>query len=78
MTATTCRKLCSPPGRAVQLHPGLTPDTYYAILVGGANTDGAWRGMVTIFELIDPRPYKNQSPVNGRLIYTVIYMRDRL
>ena len=50
----------------------------YAVLVGGSNGDGAWRGMVTIFELIDPRPHKNQSPVYGRLIYTVIYMSDRL
>jgi len=54
--------------------------TVYAVLVGGSNGDGAWRGMVTIFELIDPRPYKNQSSVYGRLrlIYTVTYMSDRL
>ena len=52
--------------------------SFYAILVGGSNGDGAWRRMVTNFEFIDPRPYKIQSPVYGRLIYTVIYMSDRL
>jgi len=31
--------------------------TLYAVLVGGGNGDGAWRGLVTIVELIDPRPY---------------------
>jgi hypothetical protein len=50
----------------------------YAVLVGGANGDGAWRGLVTVFELIHPRPYTNQSPFYGRLIYTVIYMSDCL
>jgi hypothetical protein len=34
--------------------------------------------MVTIVELIDPRPYKNQPAVYGRLVYTVICMGDRL
>ena len=29
-------------------------------------------------ELTDPRPYIFQSAVYGRLIYTVIYMSDRL
>jgi hypothetical protein len=48
------------------------------VRVEGANKDGAWRAMVTICELIDPRPYKNLSPVYERLIYTVIYMSDRL
>jgi len=46
--------------------------------VGGSNGDGAWRGLVTILELIDPRPYIFQFAVYGRLIYTVIYMSDRL
>ena len=46
--------------------------TTCAVLVGGSNGDGAWRGQVTIVELIDPRPYIVQSPVYGRLIYTVI------
>ena len=46
--------------------------------MGGSNGDGAWRGLVTIVELIDPRPYIFQSAVYGRLIYTVIYMSDRL
>jgi len=50
----------------------------YAVLEGGANGDGAWRGLVTIVELIDRCPYKSQSPVYGRLIYTVTYMSDRL
>ena len=54
------------------------PDSCYAVLVGGSNGDGAWRGLVTIIELIDPRPYIFQSAVYGRLIYTVIYMSDRL
>jgi hypothetical protein len=30
----------------------------YAVLVGGSNGDGAWRGLVRIVESIDPRPYK--------------------
>ena len=34
--------------------------------------------MVAIVELIDPRPYMFQPAVYGRLIYTVIYMSDRL
>jgi len=40
--------------------------------------DGAWRGLVTIVELIHPRPYIFQTLVHGSLIYTVIYMSDRL
>ena len=52
--------------------------TSYAVLVGGSNGDGAWRGLVSIVESIDPRPYNFQSAVYGRLIYTVIYMSDRL
>jgi hypothetical protein len=40
--------------------------------------DGAERGMVQIWELIDPRPYTNQSPVYGRLIFTVIDMSYHL
>ena len=52
--------------------------TYYAVLVGGSNGDGAWRGLVTIVELIDPRSYIFQSAEYGRLIYAVIYMSDRL
>ena len=50
----------------------------YAILVGGSNWDGAWRGLVTIVQLIGPRPYMFQSAVYVRLIYTVIGMSDRL
>ena len=34
--------------------------------------------MVTNVELTDPRPYIFQSAVYGRLIYTVLYMSDRL
>jgi hypothetical protein len=45
---------------------------------GGANGDGVWRGLVTIVELIDLRPYIFQPAVYGRLIYTVMYMSDRL
>ena len=44
----------------------------------GTNGDGAWRGLVTIVELIDPRPYIFLSAVYGNLIYTVIYKSDRL
>jgi len=54
------------------------PAANYAVLVGGANGDGARRGLVTIVELIDPRPYIFQVTVYGNLIYTVIYMSDRL
>jgi len=50
----------------------------YAVRVGGANVDGAWRGMGTIIQLIDPRPCIFQPAVYGRLIYTVMYMSDRL
>jgi len=50
----------------------------YAVMVGGANGDGAWRGLITIVELIDPRPYNFQPAVYGRLIYSVIYVMDRL
>ena len=46
--------------------------------MGGANGDGAWRGLVTIGESIEPHPYMFQPAVYGRLIYTVIYMGDRL
>jgi hypothetical protein len=65
-------------GQSTELHSVLKDIWFYAVLVGGSNEDGAWRGLVTIFELIDPRPYKNQSPVYRRLICTVIYMSDRL
>ena len=46
--------------------------------MGGANGYGALRGLVTIVELIDPRPYIFHSAVYGRLMYTVIYMSDGL
>ena len=42
---------------------------YYAVLVGVANGDGTWRGLVTIVDLIDPSPYIVQPAVYGRLIY---------
>jgi len=51
---------------------------HHAFSMGGSNGDGEWRAMVTIFELIDPRPYKKQSPVYGRLIYTVKIMSNLL
>jgi len=50
----------------------------YAVMVGGSNGDGAWRGLVTIVELLHPRPYIFQTPVHGSLIYTVIYVSNRL
>jgi len=65
-------------------HHGSLPRTdwlfgsHYAVLVEGSNGDGAWRDLATIVELIDPRPYSFQFAVYGRLIYTVIYMSDRL
>jgi len=60
--------------------PNTAPEysTSYAVLVGGSNGDGAWRGLVSIVELIDRRPYMFQVTVCGNLIYTVIYMSDRL
>ena len=50
----------------------------YAVLKGVANCDGAWRRLVKIFELGDPRPYNFQPSLYGKLIYTVIYLTDRL
>ena len=46
--------------------------------MGGSNGDGPWRGLVTIVELIDPRPFIFKTLVHGSLIYTVIYMSDGL
>jgi hypothetical protein len=46
--------------------------------VGGADGDGAWRGVVMFVEFINPRPYTFQTPAYGSLIYTVIYVSDRL
>ena len=56
-------------GRATTQHG---PKTSHAVLVRGANGDVAWRGLVTIAESIDPRPYMFQSALYGRLICTVI------
>ena len=50
----------------------------YAVLLRGSNGDGTWRGLVKIFDLIDPRPYNVQPPVYRTLIYTVNYVSDRL
>jgi hypothetical protein len=57
----------------VELSRGLV---YYAVLVGGANGDGAQRGLVTIVELriTRPSPIQFQPPGSRKLIYTVIYM----
>ena len=52
--------------------------TSYVVLVGGAKGDGASRGLVTIVESIDPRPYIFQPAVYGWLIYSVIYVSDSL
>jgi hypothetical protein len=41
---------------------------FYAVMVGGSNGDGAKRSLVTIVELIDPRPYNFQVTVYGDLI----------
>jgi hypothetical protein len=48
------------------------------VLVWGGNGNDAWRGLVTVIELIYPRPYIFQPAFNGRLIYTVIHMSARL
>jgi len=52
-------------------------DSIYAVL-GGSKRDGARRGLVTIVQLIDPYSCIFQSAVYGRLIYTLIYLSDRL
>jgi len=76
-SAPKCRRTSVPMTRvvrAVRLIPRQCDWQHlrvYAALVGGADGVGAWRGMVTIVELIDPRPYILQAPVYGRLIYTV-------
>jgi hypothetical protein len=56
----------------------LVPGAGCAVMAGGSNGDGAWRGLVTIVELLDPRPYTFQVTVYSKLIYTMIYMSDRL
>jgi len=56
-------------------------ETNYAVLVGGANGDGARRGLVTIVVSSSRLTLAHtffQPPVYGMLIYTVIYMSDRL
>ena len=55
----------------------------YAVLVGGANGDGACGGLVTIVELIDPRPRPCifKLPCRNKaayIIHAVICMSDRL
>jgi hypothetical protein len=53
--------------------------THNAHRLGVSNGDGARRGLITIVELIDPRPYIFQVTMYSNLIYTVIYvMGDRL
>jgi hypothetical protein len=46
-----------PPCRSV------SRDRACAVLVGGSNGDGTWRGLITIIELVDPRPYMFLSAV---------------
>ena len=46
----------------VTLHSQMTP---CAVLLGWSNGEGAWRGTVTIVELIDPRPYIFSLPDLG-------------
>jgi hypothetical protein len=43
--------------------------------VGGSNGDGAWRGLVTIAELIDPRPYKIDLPISEVDLHCNLYER---
>jgi hypothetical protein len=50
----------------------------YAVLVGGSNGDGARRGLVTIVELIDPRPYIFSVCRVRQTDLHCIYMSDRL
>jgi len=52
--------------------------SYNAVLVEGSNCDGAWRGMVTILEFIDPRSYISQVTVYNNLIYTVLYVSESI
>jgi len=48
--------------------------------VGGSNGNGAWRGLVPIVDLLDPRPYKISLPISKADLhsYTIISMSDRL
>lgn len=50
----------------------------FADRVVGSNGNGAKRGMVTVFQSIDPRPYKHWPAVHSRLNCTVLCMNDRL
>jgi hypothetical protein len=42
--------------------------SYYAVLEGGTNGDGARRGLVTIIESTDPRPYIFQPDLLSMLL----------
>ena len=53
-------------------------DSNHAVLVGGTNGDGAWRGLVTIVESIYSGPYIFQPAVYGRLIYIEMYERPSI
>ena len=68
----------SSPGPRCRAGQIVLATSYYADRLGGSNGDGAWRVLVTIVELIDPRPYIYQVTVYGNLICSVIYMSDRL
>ena len=46
-------------------HPLSSPPWCYAVVVVGENGDGAWRGLVTIVNLIDHRPYIFSIPDLG-------------
>ena len=77
LSGRTC-VYCSPRHPTHLEAPYIEVGAIYAVLVRGANEDGAWRGLVNIFEFIDPRPYSCLPPVYERLIYTVLYMSDCL
>ena len=47
----------------------------YAVLVGGANENGAERGMFTIVELIDHRVYKINLPISEVDLHCTLYER---
>ena len=54
------------------------PGTGYAVLVGGSNGDGAWHNLVTIIELIDPRPYIISLPISEADLHCNLHERPSI
>jgi len=51
----------------------------YAVLVGGgSNGDGAWRDLVTVVELIDPRPHILSLPCTQTDLHFNLYERPSI